>query len=79
MQDFSRKANRFLTVVYGSILLAAGACAAFGAGGKGSVPEDAICAWVDWGGGRRTYICASPSDWTTVNQQAAASRAKAPQ
>lgn len=56
-----------------------GACASFGTSGKAGVPDDAICAWVDWGG-VRTWVCASPSSLATLQKQAAALRAsKGPQ
>jgi hypothetical protein len=54
-------------------ILGSVACATFGMTGKGGVPQDAVCAWVDWGG-FKAWICASPSELARVQTEASTIR-----
>jgi hypothetical protein len=57
------------TLFAGLFVVAVGACASLGISGKSGVPDDAICAWVDWGG-FKAWICASPPELARVQAEA---------
>jgi hypothetical protein len=50
------------------------ACAGVSAGARTGCPSDAVCGFVDFGGGRRIYTCASPREWSSLQSLALESR-----